>query len=76
MNDTERQLWDWLADCEARKPPVFREIELEPDDRVVRVLQYGVSEGREVDEGDESIVALIADCNKRLILQEERGGTT
>ena len=48
MNDTERQLWLWLEDCEARKP---RPVEISTDDdKAVRVLQEGTVRGREASE--------------------------
>ena len=54
MNATERQLWDWLADCEARKPIVIgNRMSSSTSDKAVRVLQYGVREGREADEADD-----------------------
>jgi len=53
VNDTERQLWEWLADCEARKPSgdgvVVHSVNRHAD-KVVRVLQYGVREGGEAGE--------------------------
>ena len=45
----EKQLWLWLDDCEARKPGLVRLVSDDPD-KVVRVLQYGVREGRETSE--------------------------
>jgi len=46
ISETERQLWDWLADCEARKPGSKVGGSEDPD-KVVRVLQYAVREGSE-----------------------------
>ena len=52
MTDTERQLWLWLADCEARKPGCLLE-DSRSQDQVVRVLQYGVREGSEAKEAED-----------------------
>ena len=48
MTDREDQLWLWLDECEGRKP-VVSECSL-PRDKVVRLLQYEVREGREASE--------------------------
>ena len=48
----ETQLFLWLDECEARKP-VVSECSL-PRDKVVRVLQYGVREGDEAKEAEDS----------------------
>ena len=48
MITLENQLWLWVEDCEARKPlPRYDSM---GDDKVVRVLQYGVREGSEAKE--------------------------
>ncbi len=49
MTHLENQLWLWLEDCEARKPSDLVEAR-GLGDRVVRVLQYEVREGRETSE--------------------------
>ena len=46
----EDQLWLWLKDCETRKPEFRFVKDSEEPDQVVRVLQYGVREGREASE--------------------------
>ncbi len=51
MNDTERQLWLWLADCELRKP--VQNAILTGRDKVVRSLQYEVREGSEAKEAED-----------------------
>ena len=48
MTTLENQLWLWLDDCEARKPD--RDEAPKGPDKVVRVLQYEVREGREASE--------------------------
>jgi len=45
----EKQLWEWLADCEARKPGSKADSEGCPD-KAVRVLQCEAREGREASE--------------------------
>ena len=52
MTTREDQLWFWLEDCEGRKP-VVSECSL-PRDKAVRVLQYGVREGSEAKEAEDS----------------------
>ncbi len=50
MTTMEDQLWLWLADCEARKPGLKQETARPDHDKVVRVLQDEVREGREASE--------------------------
>ena len=54
MHPLETQLWLWLEDSESRKPRAGMAVLDGPDDKVVRVLQYGVREGSEAKEAEDS----------------------
>ena len=50
----ETQLWLWLQECDDRKPRAGTAVLEGPDDKAVRLLQYGVHEGDEAKEAEDS----------------------
>jgi len=54
----ETQLWLWLEECDDRKPRAGLAVLDGPDDKVVRLLQYGVRESSEARRAGDNVKGL------------------